>query len=337
MDLGELQRLLPYQHLDRATLAGVARHCRAVDIPAARWLLRPGDRLRGACYLLAGTAELTAPTERVVAGTARALRPIYPGPRAIRVAGRARILRVDSTAVAALLEPQPAPPVPRRSLEQGWVARFLARPALTSLSPLHWQQLLRAMTPLTCADGQWLLREREAAGACFVVRSGHVQISRAGRVLAVAGPGDLFGEDALATGGRRNASARALGDVAFMALPAEAFRGWLLRAITHWQRPPVVLDRLSDSLELAPEQLHFWRLAGAGDPAALPALVASRAPDALRDRPPGLEPGTRYLVTGGSPGQRALAALLLARPGLQLSLATDQACTVRSAAQVRNA
>lgn len=333
MDIGELQRLTPYQHLDRSTLAGVARHCREVIIPAARWLLRPGGRLHGACYLLTGTAELAAPAERVVGGTERARRPIYPGPRAIRVAGRARILRVDTAAVGALLEPRPAPLAPCRTLEQGWMARFLARPALRSLSPLHWQQLLRAMSPLALADGQWLLHEGDAAGVCFVVRSGRIELSRRGRVLAVAAAGDLFGEDALATGGLRNASARALGDAAVMALPAAVFQSWLLEAVTRWQEPPPSVVRLSEAL--APERLHFWRLAGAQDPA--PVVAASCAPQALREEPPRLLSGLTYLVTGASAGQRALAALLLARPGLCLRLAADQARTVRSAAQARSA
>jgi len=84
MDIGELQRLAPYRHLDRSMLAGVARHCREVIIPAARWLLRPGGRLHGACYLLAGTAELAAPALRLHLMTHRtgpvSLRYPFPEP-----------------------------------------------------------------------------------------------------------------------------------------------------------------------------------------------------------------------------------------------------------------
>jgi hypothetical protein len=213
------------------------------------------------------------------------------------------------------------------------MVRFLARPALRSLSPLHWQQLLRAMSPLVLADGHWLLREGDAAGACFVVRSGRIELSRGGRVLAVLASGDLFGEDALATGGRRNASARALGDATVMALPAAAFQSWLLEAVTRWQVSPPAVERSSEGL--APELLHFWRLADGTD--ALPAVAASCDPQGLREEPPRLLSGVPYLVTGASAGQRALAALLLARPGLRLCLAADQARTVRSAAQARSA
>jgi len=128
-------------------------------------------------------------------------------------------------------------------------------------------------------------------------------------------------------------SARALGDATVMALPAAVFQSWLLEAVTHWQVLPPAVARSSEGL--APERLHFWRRAEASDPA--PAIAASCAPLALREEPPRLLSGVPYLVTGASAGYRALAALLLTRPGLRLRLAADQASTVRSAAQARSA
>ena len=89
--------------------------------------------------------------------------------------------------------------------------------------------LARLARRIQIDDGDYLFREGDAGDAAYVVASGGIEI--VGRlpdgqevVRARLGPGALFGELAMFAGGRRAASARALGPTAVAALDFESLR-----------------------------------------------------------------------------------------------------------------
>jgi CRP-like cAMP-binding protein len=73
--------------------------------------------------------------------------------------------------------------------------------------------------------GQVIFSEGAPAGTMYVVVEGEVELRRAsGSVLAVAGPGDVFGELALIDDRPRSASAVARTDVRVAPIDARRFR-----------------------------------------------------------------------------------------------------------------
>jgi len=72
--------------------------------------------------------------------------------------------------------------------------------------------------------GEWLFREGDPADAMYVVRTGRLEIVVDGRVVRRIGRGEVIGELALLTAGRRSAGVRALRDTVLGRLSDTAFR-----------------------------------------------------------------------------------------------------------------
>jgi predicted acylesterase/phospholipase RssA/CRP-like cAMP-binding protein len=74
------------------------------------------------------------------------------------------------------------------------------------------------------AAGEWLFREGDPADAMYIVRTGRLEIVVGGRVVRRIGRGEVIGELALLTAGRRSAGVRALRDTVLGRLSDTAFR-----------------------------------------------------------------------------------------------------------------
>ena len=107
-------------------------------------------------------------------------------------------------------------------------------PLFRDLSPGELDVLLARLEPLAADTGEVIIRQEDAGERFFVVRSGRVEVSRDGRVLARLGPGEAFGEIALLLDVRRTASVTAVEPTTLLALEAHDFRdvlaGYLGRA-----------------------------------------------------------------------------------------------------------
>jgi hypothetical protein len=182
--------------------------------------------------------------------------------------------------------------------DAGWQMRFLDSPLLRRLAPLHWQQLLQGLAPMAYAAGTPVIEAGTSGTDCYVLQAGFAQVHVGARCLARLEPGALFGEDALITGGLRNASVSMLTDGRVGRLPAERFERWLLRAVicplaSVGGRRTLCIDGV---LPQDRRYLHL-PLARIRDPAVAPPRAAA------------------YCVVGGQLRERWLAAFVLAQQG----------------------
>jgi CRP-like cAMP-binding protein len=72
--------------------------------------------------------------------------------------------------------------------------------------------------------GTWLTTEGASGYTFFVIESGTVEVERDGAVVNTLGPGDFFGETAILSGERRNATITAASDVNVLVLFGTEFR-----------------------------------------------------------------------------------------------------------------
>jgi diguanylate cyclase (GGDEF)-like protein len=100
---------------------------------------------------------------------------------------------------------------------------------LASLPEADLDRLLGACRELALAPGQALCHEGEDGSAMYVVLSGNLVVSKAGKQVAVGRPGDCFGEMALIERRERSATLRALDDTLVLEIPETAFRDHLSR------------------------------------------------------------------------------------------------------------
>ncbi len=102
--------------------------------------------------------------------------------------------------------------------------RLRALPLLASLSDAELERLGRAFEEKHVSPGAHLTLEGASGYSFFVIESGTVHVERDGQLLKTLTDGDFFGEAAILTGERRNASATAASDVDLLVLFGTAFR-----------------------------------------------------------------------------------------------------------------
>ncbi|MET0435324.1 MAG: Crp/Fnr family transcriptional regulator [Cellulomonas sp.] len=111
------------------------------------------------------------------------------------------------------------------------------------MDPEASRTLLASMAPVHVARGEVLFHEGEPGDRLYVIRSGKIKLGRRssdGRenLLAVLGPGEMFGELSLFDPRPRTASAIGLTDVRLAGLSHDDLRPWLTG------RPEVALHLL---------------------------------------------------------------------------------------------
>lgn len=282
-----LKRFDPFQAMSSTELATAARHAQLVRVPAQRWLLRPGRRLRGRYYLVQGTVRLFPPQRDIRPKSPEARLPLYPGCDAMFSRSPVRLLHVDTAPIAFLLGAAQSNPGAKGIAD--WERRFMGSPLLQRLDAGIWQQLLSALAERSFEEGERLVVEGSAAHDFFVLKSGHAAVRRRGRTLAHLGPGDFFGEDALLLDGRRNATVTATRPGSILRLPKDRF-----------------MTLLVDNLVRFVESPGEGECIDVGEEGALARL---------RETIPSLDPGRRYHIVGGELRQRALATFILTQKG----------------------
>ena len=102
------------------------------------------------------------------------------------------------------------------------------------------EQLARGLVDLSIDEGQVVIREGEVGDRFYVIRSGEVVVSQAGRTLRTLGAGDSFGEIALLRAVPRTATVRASSSLQLSAMEREDF----LAAVTGTPRSMLVADEV---------------------------------------------------------------------------------------------
>ncbi|MGH8990710.1 MAG: cyclic nucleotide-binding domain-containing protein [Acidimicrobiia bacterium] len=96
----------------------------------------------------------------------------------------------------------------------------LARvPLFSGCNKTELKNLAKRVNDIKVDAGQVIIRELQGAYEFFIVTDGQAEVSRAGKRVAVIGPGDFFGELALLDRGLRDATVTALTAMEIIVLP----------------------------------------------------------------------------------------------------------------------
>ena len=94
----------------------------------------------------------------------------------------------------------------------------------STLSANELERLSRSFDEKQAGPGTRLTVEGATGYSFFIIESGTVEVDRGGQVIETLGPGDFFGEAAILTGARRNATVTASSDVRLLVLFGTEFR-----------------------------------------------------------------------------------------------------------------
>ena len=104
------------------------------------------------------------------------------------------------------------------------VDRLTRVPLFAAISKRDLQFIASRVDEVSLKPGQTLIREGQPTEAFFILESGHVRVTRAGKPAARLGPGDFFGEIGMLDGGPATATVVADGPVEAMVLSHSQFR-----------------------------------------------------------------------------------------------------------------
>jgi CRP-like cAMP-binding protein len=252
LDLKLLRAFSPLDGLKNENLRALALKTALRELTQGRVLFKEGDADKRTIYLVSGTVDLLSDGRivgSVTGGSPEARHPIAPIlPRRCmaRVASdRIEYLSIDSDMLDVLLTWDQTGTYEVGELSTAgsggdWMTVLLQSRAFHRIPPANLQAVFMRMQRVNLAAGETIVKQGDEGDYFYVVVSGRCAVTRetplnrAGIKLAELGMGDTFGEEALVSGAKRNATVSMITDGAVMRLGKDDFNSLLNEPMLRW-------------------------------------------------------------------------------------------------------
>jgi len=253
-DLAVLRSFSPLDGLKLENLRALARKTVIRELPQGCLLFKEADSEKRTFYVVSGTLDLLAEGRHVgtvKGGTADARHPVAPLlPRrcTARVASeRIEYIAIESDLLDVLLTWDQTGIYEVGELQAGggaagddWMTLLLQSRAFHKIPPANLQAVFLRMQRVDYHAGDTIIRQGDegdyfyaiVSGRCLVTRE--TPLNREGIKLAELGMGDTFGEEALISGAKRNATVAMMTDGTLMRLPKDDFITLLNEPMLRW-------------------------------------------------------------------------------------------------------
>lgn len=248
-----LRRFSPLDGLKRENVAALAKKMEIRALDGSRPLLTEGDTDKRTYYLVSGTLELTDRN-----GTVRLLRanteeargpvtPMLPRRYTVRAVDRAEYVSVDTELLDVMLTWDQTGSYEvneLRSDDHGnsddWMTTLLQTKAFHRIPPGNIQAIFMRMQKVQFSAGDVIIKQGDEGDYFYVITRGKCIVTREtplnkeGIKLAELNTGDTFGEEALISHNRRNATVTMATDGAVMRLGKHDFNTLLNEPMVAW-------------------------------------------------------------------------------------------------------
>ncbi|MDA0824094.1 MAG: cyclic nucleotide-binding domain-containing protein [Proteobacteria bacterium] len=267
--------------------------------------------------------------KRVVGGEGasfNALAQLQPRQMSAQAKTKAKVLRVDRGLLDRLLSVENPPDSERPEIEVTeletsasgrWLTEMLQSELFTHVPPSNIHRLLETIESVEFKAGDVVIQQGAPGDYYYAIQSGHCQVIRANKAgkpikLAELGPGARFGEEALVSNAKRNATVEMLTDGELARLTKENFIELI--------RKPVLRSGTLDECRALVAAGAVWldvrfpqeHQTNGLDNSLNIALSSLRASHKRLDR------GKSYVVYCDSGGRSSAAAFLLAQEGFDV-------------------
>jgi CRP-like cAMP-binding protein len=256
-DLALLKRFSPFDAMKPENLTALARRVSRRQAPKGRLLFSEGDQEKQTFYLLSGTVDLLAEGDivgTVRSGTPKSRNPLahaLPRPySAVVTSDRIEYLLIDSEFLDIVVTWDQTGSYKVSELraameEEGptaddWMTALLQTKAFHKVPPANIQAVFMRLQRVDYRAGEVVIKQGDAGDYFYVVVKGTCNVAREtplnkdGVRLAELKMGDTFGEEALISDVKRNATVTMLTDGCLMRLAKEDFRKLLHEPLLQW-------------------------------------------------------------------------------------------------------
>jgi CRP-like cAMP-binding protein len=328
LDLALLRSFAPLDGLKKENLLALARKTAVKELPQGRTLFREGDTDKRTYYLVRGDVELFSGDTSVAlirSGTVEARNALAPGATrrfTARAATDIRYISIDSDLLDVLLTWDQTGTYEVGELHgenpvssEDWMTTLLQTKAFHRIPPANLQAIFLRMQRVDYRAGEVVIKQGGegdyfyaiTTGRCVVTRE--TPLNREGIRLAELGPGDTFGEEALISESKRNATVTMLTDGALMRLNKQDFNTLLNEPMLHrvgYDDALRMVERGAKWLDVRlPSEFEAFRLPGAIN---VPLYF-------IRLKMKQLDPNLRYVVVCDTGRRSSAGAFILNERG----------------------
>ncbi|HSD69722.1 MAG TPA: cyclic nucleotide-binding domain-containing protein [Woeseiaceae bacterium] len=252
LDINLLKNFSPLDGLKRDNLIALARKVQVRELSPQQILFKEGDTEKRTIYVVSGSLELLDQgkvTEIIQGGKDAARNPVAPQfPR--RVAARARdrvqYISIDSDLLDVMLTWDQTGSYEVSELQgqtdvgDDWMTMLLQTKAFHKIPPANIQAIFMRMQQINYKAGDVVLKQGSEGDFFYVLTRGKCLVTREtplnkdGIKLAELSVGDTFGEEALISDAKRNATVTMQTDGSVMRLGKEDFKRLLNEPMLDW-------------------------------------------------------------------------------------------------------
>lgn len=243
VDANQLKSLIPINSLSPDNLREIAGKTAIETVAAGRYLFKKGDEDKKHVYLLTGAVELLDDKQRVKsikASDKEARHPIghnHPRRYAARATEDCQFIAVDSNFLDIMMTWDQTGTYHVEELddehgqegEDDWMTQLLNTKAFHRVPPANIQAIFMRMKAVDCKAGDVIIKQGEEGEYFYIIKNGRALVTRStpsnpkGIKLAELGSGDSFGEEALISESKRNATVTMLCRSTLMQLSKDDF------------------------------------------------------------------------------------------------------------------
>ncbi|MCK5482025.1 MAG: cyclic nucleotide-binding domain-containing protein, partial [Gammaproteobacteria bacterium] len=232
------------------------------EVRAGKYLFRIGDRDNQTVYLLGGEVNLLDGKRKfsavIKADSNKSHYPIAAAqPRALsaRAVKKCVVARIDSSLLEAFLSWDQSNNTEAVAIgadeNEDWMTRMLQSRAFEKIPPAKIQQLLLKMDTIQLKADDTVIKQGDAGDYFYTIKSGKCAVTYKDtpqaddQLLAELSEGDSFGEDALVSDIKRNATVSMLTDGELMRLAKQDFIDLLQKPLIRYvdfEKAAVMVD-----------------------------------------------------------------------------------------------
>ena len=253
IDPNAIKELSPINSLNHENVQDLIKKIKLETINPGHYLFKKGDMDKAHVYVMKGTIELVLNKKiikTITGGSEDSKHPIahsFPRTVSARAKTATSIIRVNSDMLDIMLTWDQTGSYSVESLEESdnddstdWMTRILQTRAFHRIPPANIQAMFMRMETAHYKPGDIVINQDDTGDYFYIIKEGRCMVTRStpanpkGVKLATLSVGDSFGEEALISESKRNATVTMLTEGNLMRLNKDDFNSLLNEPLLNW-------------------------------------------------------------------------------------------------------